>query len=375
MALDAQYNSDVSFSVEVGFVSAPLSSAPTWVNITTDVRQVKIIRGRNNHLDQFRPGTLNLVLDNQSGNYDPTDTGSVHTPNVRPMKQVRVRAGFSGTTFDLFRGNVESWPMQPLGLGAVELAKVKAVDGFKLLNLVQDSSTAASQKAHLRIGSFLTAAGWSTSLRNLSTGGVTIAAYTPACEYILPLIQQIEAAEAGQFYIAADGNATFRERTYRTGLATQGTFGDGSTEIPYQGIKTDYDDTQIWNRIEVFVAGLPSQSDSTASQDDYGVRHLLVNDILLPGTTEADDLAVALRDRYKDPHERIEQIMLKPEHTPTTQWPQVLGRDLSDEILVKYRTNGGSTKSAVSYIEGIGHTITMNPRRRWETKWNLSQYT
>ena len=375
MALDAQYNADVSFSVEVGFASAPLSSAPTWVNITTDVRQVKIQRGRNNHLDQFSPGTLMLTLDNESGNYDPTDTGSAYTPNVKPMKQVRIRAGHSGTTYDLFRGNVEGWPMTPLGMGAVELATVKAVDGFKLLNLVQDSSTSAEQAAHLRIGALLTAAGWSTSLRNLDTGGVTIGAYTPACEYILPLIQQVEAAEAGQFYVAADGDATFRRRAYRTGLASQGTFGDAGGEIPYQGIKTDYDDTQIWNRIEVFVAGLPSQSDDATSQTSYGTRHLIVNDMLLVGTTEADDLADALLARYKDPHERVEQIMLKPEHTPTTQWPQALGRDLSDEILVKYRTNGGSTKTAVSYIEGIGHTITMNPRRRWETKWNLSQYS
>ncbi len=374
MALDAQYNSDVSFSVEVGFVSAPFSSAPTWVNITTDVRQVKVVRGRNNHLDQFSAGVLTLLLDNRSGNYDPTSTGSAYDPNVKPMKQVRVRAGFSGTTYDLFRGNVESWPMTPIGKGAVELAKVKAVDGFKLLNLVQDSSTSAEQAAHLRIGDLLTAAGWSTSLRNLDTGGVTIGAYTPACEYILPLIQAVEQAEAGQFYVAAGGDATFRRRAYRAGLSSQGTFGDGSTEIPYQDIKTDYDDTQIWNRIEVFVAGIPFQRDSTASQDSYGTRHLIVNDVQLPGTTAAEDLAAALRDRYKDPHERIEQVMFKPEFKPTTQWPQVLGRDLSDEITVKYRTLSGSTKSAVSYIEGITHTITMNPSRRWETKWNLSQY-
>ncbi len=375
MALDAQYNADVSFSVEVAFVDGPFSTGATWVNVTTDVRQVKTVRGRNNHLDQFRPGTLLLLLDNQSGNYDPTDTGSAYTPNVKPMKQVRIRAGHSGTTYDLFRGNIESWPMTPLGMGAVELATVKAVDGFKLLNLVQDSSTSAEQAAHLRIGDLLTAAGWSTSLRNLDTGGVTIGAYTPACEYILPLIQAVEAAEAGQFYVAADGDATFRRRAYRTSLSSLGTFGDATGEIPYQGIKTDYDDTQIWNRIEVFVAGLPFQRDSTESQDSYGTRHLIVNDVQLPGTTAAETLAEALRARYKDPHERVEQIMLKPEHTPATQWPQVLGRDLSDEVTVNYRTNGGSTKSAVSYIEGITHTITMNPRRRWETKWNLSQYS
>jgi hypothetical protein len=253
-----------------------------------------------------------------------------------------------------------------------ETVTIQAVDGTKVLNLQKDSSAQTAENSGTRVGNLLDEAGWPAGLRTLGTGAVTVPALTPDCATVLTLIRQVKDSEAGQFYIAADGKAVFRNRTWRSGLSSLATFGSGAGEVPYQGITTDYDDTQIWNRIEVYASGLPSYSSSTASQDSYGIRTLSFLEILLPDTTSADDLADVYRDRYKDPKERVESLTLKPEASALS-WPQVLGRDLSEKVTVKYVTNAGVTKTAVSYIEGVNHRVSMSPRR-WETRWKLSQY-
>lgn len=364
------YNPDVEVTVEVAFASTPLDDTPSWTDITGDVRTFSLSRGRGSELDQYKPGTLSVLVDANSGDYDPSDTGGANYPNVKPMKQIRVQAVYNSTTYDVFYGFVTSWPMTVKGF-TDETVSIRAVDGFKILNLMKDSTAQVEELSSVRVGNLLDEAGWPAGWRTLGTGAATVPALTPDCATVLQLVRQIEDSEAGQFYISGDGAATFRNRTYRAGLSSQATF--GPSDIPYQGIKTSYDDSQIWNRIEVYASGFPSYSSSTASQDDYGIRTLSFLEILLPNTTDADDLADVYRDRYKDPEERVLSLTLRPEASPADMWPQVLGRDLSDKVTVKYVTNNGSTKTAVSFVESVSHRVSVWGKRRWDTTWKLSQ--
>lgn len=365
------YNPAVIVAVEVAFAANPLVNAPTWTDITTDVRSFSITRGRKSELDDYKAAVLTVLVDANAGDYDPTDTAGTHYPNVVPMKQIRVHATYGGITYDLFRGNVTGWPMTVKGQ-TDETVSIKAVDGFKILALQKDSTAQSEELSSVRVGNLLDEAGWSAGLRDLGTGVATIPAGTPDCATVLQLIRQVTGSEAGQFYIGPDGSAVFRNRTYRSGLTSVATFGPASGQVPYQDIKTDYDDSQIWNRIEVFIGGFPSYSSSTASQDSYGIRTLTFNEILLPNTTDGNDLADVYRDRYKDPLERIESITLKPDASPVLMWPQVLGRELSDKVTVEYQTNGGNTKSLASFIEGISHRVTIG--KAWQTTFALTQF-
>jgi len=365
------YNTDVTVAVEIAWDDNPLTDPPSWYDVTGLCRGFTITRGRNSELDEYRAGVATITVDNNTGVFDPDNTGGTYYPNVVPMKQVRIRAAYNSQTYILFRGFIERLPMSVQDM-TDEVTTITAVDGFKVLNLLKDSTAQSQENAGTRVGHLLDEAGWPNSLRTVATGVVTVPELTPVCASPLSLIRQITDSEAGQFYIGAGGNAVFRNRTYRSTAVSQATFGPAS--IPYQDIVTDYDDSQIWNRVEVRIGGFPSYSSSTASQDKYGIRQLTVNDILLPNTTDGDDLADIYLARYKDPLQRIESITLRPEHEPSTQWQQALLRDLSDKITVQYVSNAGVTKTLHSYIEGVSHRVTMAKRRTWSTTWQLSQF-
>jgi len=259
------YNTDVTIAVEVGFADYPLVASPTWTDISGDVRSFTISRGRGTELDEYRAGLLTVVIDNNQGDYDPTSSRAAHYPNLLPMKQVRVRASYDADTWTIFRGFVESWPMQVRGF-TDETVTLKAVDGLKVLNLQKDSSSQSAENSGARVGHLLDQAGWPAGLRTIGTGVTSVPSLTPDCATVLSLIKQVKDSEAGQFYIDGSGSAVFRNRTYRAGLSPLATFGDSAGEVPYQGIKFSFDDKQIWNRIEVHASGFPSYSTYTVAR-------------------------------------------------------------------------------------------------------------
>lgn len=96
----------------------PAAPAPTWTAITTYVADeqgstlLDITRGRNYELATVDPGTCEFPLRNSDGRFDPTNTSSPYYPNLKVMRQMRVRATYNAITYGLFRGNVERWPME-----------------------------------------------------------------------------------------------------------------------------------------------------------------------------------------------------------------------------------------------------------------------
>jgi len=71
---------NAGLQVAFAFGSAPFASTcdsmfdRTWYAASTSVRQVRTFRGRTHDLDQFGPGTAEIVLDNRSRLYDPSNT-------------------------------------------------------------------------------------------------------------------------------------------------------------------------------------------------------------------------------------------------------------------------------------------------------------
>lgn len=119
--------SNPTAKLEVSFTTTPLSTAPSWTDISGDVRDVSFIRGRERDLDEFRPGTLTAVLDNRLRVYDP-----MHSTNVKPMKRVRFSAIYGGSTYRLFDGFADSWD-QGYEKPKQATCELTATDGFKIM--------------------------------------------------------------------------------------------------------------------------------------------------------------------------------------------------------------------------------------------------
>lgn len=78
-----------------------------WTDVSADLQQHDIHRGKSRELDRVEAGTGTFVLENLSRDYDPTYVSSPYYPYVIPRRHIRfTEAGGSA----VYRGFVESWP-------------------------------------------------------------------------------------------------------------------------------------------------------------------------------------------------------------------------------------------------------------------------
>lgn len=121
-----------SLTVEVAFASDSLDTTPTWTDITEYVRAGSIKIGRTDELDNFAAGQATLTLDNRARTFDPLYSGSISPTGLKARRQLRIRATYSATTYDLFYGFVTGWPLAPTVTGD-SVCRVQAFDGLAYL--------------------------------------------------------------------------------------------------------------------------------------------------------------------------------------------------------------------------------------------------
>lgn len=132
----------VTITVEIAFVTAdPMTASPTWTDVSDYVRGITMRRGRWSETTRLAEvGECIVRLDNRDRRFDPLHTGGPYYPNVVPMKQIRIRATYSATTYGLWRGFIQEWPQTwvkgnngTAGLGADAEVSVVALDAFSVL--------------------------------------------------------------------------------------------------------------------------------------------------------------------------------------------------------------------------------------------------
>jgi len=374
----AFFNADVQLKLEIGFNSSgPTDTGFTWTDVSKYARDFLVTRGRAFELDDVAVGIATFTLSNSDRRFDPDSTGGAYQPNVKLRKPVRLQTIHSGTTRGLFYGYVNGWT--PEGLGTNDQTMVlDVVDGFGVFGPWETATTGPSEVAHTRSARFLDAVGGNTDLRDLTTGGATMAAYSPACAAVLGEINRVAKTEAGMFFMDADGKAAFRPNGYRTGTTSAVTLTDTGGGLSYvQPLRKNYDISLVRNDVTVVGVGIASQaSDSTASVDLYGRQKMKQFDTLHANATGARDTADGLRDKYATPVTRVPAVsMIGTTNTDTGLWPHLLGRELSDKIQLRYAGKSVTTGiyDADHHIEGITHSGRVGGV--WETQWLLSPAT
>lgn len=66
----------------------------TWVDITPYVRRVSVSRGRQSELDQIKPGTAKLVLENTSRIFDPANAAGSYYGDLGRGRPLRLGTGY-----------------------------------------------------------------------------------------------------------------------------------------------------------------------------------------------------------------------------------------------------------------------------------------
>ena len=266
------------------------------VDITSYVTQCYIRRAFNRSSDGFTGGVARIVFVDQTGEFNPANTGSSLYGKIKPMRKVRFTAEYLGVTYSLGSMYVQEWNYQsPTGFDPAYVT-LACVDGFQLLNLTTITSVSggtAGQTTAQRITSLLDSGEWPGAMRDISTTATTtVQADVGTSRSLLAACQEVEATDLGAFYMDQRGYATFLSRTdiISASGGTQTAFSDvpGSGDVTYQATQFDISDYQMINKVTVTPTGLTGQTASdTVSIDDY-FQHSRVRTGIMQ--TEADAL-------------------------------------------------------------------------------------
>jgi hypothetical protein len=334
-----------------------------------------------------------------------TRRGAPYYGSMKLLRRLRITATWNGATYPIFSGYIDAWRQDYRGHGTDHRAVLHAVDGFKVLALRRLTATYPSEMSGARIDRVLSDADWTTGAsgvldsatsgvldsavlgpigdRSISAGQTLIQAISLVQVPALSHIQDVERAESGAFFIAADGTATFRSR-HETLISADPrvTFGGADGEIGYADIDLEYDDTRIWNDIQVTRAGSSTTlaASDGDSQDDYFPRSYPLQNILIDGSSasvadaEAQAMAQYLVNRYKEAGLRVSRLRFDATGHDAA-WQYLLGLELLDRSLIRHRPFGGEgTIEQLSTLERVVHKLV---GMKWtvEMGWSASDST
>lgn len=278
-----------------GTLASTTTPQPT-VDLSDNVRQIRITRGRNIMRDTYEAGTCIVrVLDPESY-FNPQNTLSPYYGLLSPLRKLRVSATVSGVGYFLFSGYTTEYLYtypQNQETGYVDIV---CSDAFRLMQQATVTTVAgatAGQDTGTRIGKILDQVQWPTSMRTIDTGATTCVVDPGTARTALEALKNAEFSEQGAFYFDQEGTAIFLNRTN-----TIKKYGDTpiefdqTTGIPYTNLAFAFDDKLIINSAGMTrVGGTQQVSENAASIAKY-FPHQLNQDNLI-AQTDADTLNIA----------------------------------------------------------------------------------
>ena len=287
---DAEYG-----KLGVGTLASTTTPEPT-VDLTPNVRQISIKRGRNIMRDTFEAGSATVRVIDPDGSFNPQNVNSPYFGFLTPLRKLRISATVGGVGYFLFSGYTTDYKYTyPQGqeIGYVDII---CSDAFRLMQqagIVSVASATAGQDTGTRIGKILDQVSWPTSMRNIDTGNTTCVVDPGTSRTALDALKNAEFSEQGAFFINDEGTAVFLNRTNVIKK-----YGDTpiefnqTTGIPYSNLTFAFDDKLIINSAGMTrVGGTQQVSEDSASIAKYFPHQLNENNLV--AQTDADTLNIA----------------------------------------------------------------------------------
>lgn len=354
------FDSDVDVTVEIGLGSNPLTTSPTWTDISDYVRGAGWQRGRPSTQTEFPAGQGSLLLDNSDGRFYSFDTGSPYSPNVKVGVPIRIVATHNATPYPLFRGFVGDWD-SPYPTNREELIELPILERYARLIRENVKLTLASQRSDVRIGAILDAVGWPAADRNLDSGILTVAALEDEESTVGFRMVETAIAEQGHLFQAANGDITFKNRVASNGASPAAVFGPSGADLTYTDVAYEDDEDFLYN--EAAVSNVDEDQviyiDATSAAAHGTITYPVIDSIDIRNIAEASSVAQWIVHRHKDLTKRITGLTIDPAGDPANLWPEVLARELRDIITVKVDFPGASvTLEQDVTVEQIHHSFT-----------------
>lgn len=243
-------------------------------NVTADVLELSFSRGRDRASQltgKSLAGTLETVLRNVDGKYNPFQTASPITGKLLPGRKVKLETNdgfpytfpivFGGTA--LWRGFLDSIEPEPR-TERQHKARLRALGPLSRFSGAS-SKVRAAVNASIRtdnaVAAVLDAAGWPAADRDLAVGQTTMQRWWAVNIEAMPALREIEETEAGFVREMADGKIKFEDRHFRLAgarLTSQATYSDIlAATLPYLAVAQQDPLAEIYN---IFRASILRQS-------------------------------------------------------------------------------------------------------------------
>ena len=350
-----------------------LDGTTQFADITEYVTNVSYTRGRRKTDYQFGAGMMNFTMIDETGILGPYDSTSPYydpanqEPGLAPMRQVRLKRE---NTY-IFTGTVMGYDYEFAKAGYNTVNVQCADDFYKLAQTQMAAFNPSPELSGARINTVLALPEVDyNGTTDIDPGTVNMghdSAYNvDAGTNTLAYLQQINQAEQGRLFMAADGELVFQPRIGNTLQAPTVAFTDNGTGTKYTDLSIAFDADDVINRVYIeALDGKTATDTDAASIAKYFTQSLSITNSLLHDQSEIDDLAAYLLE--PEPAPRYTSLTTTYSRLTEAERDDVTALDIGDTIsITKDIPNLLTPIESTLSIEGIqgninvtsGHTIT-----------------
>lgn len=334
------------------------------VDLTPDVYQIAIRRGRNIQRDTYEEGTATVRVLDPLSYFNPQNTSSPYYGYLSPLRKVRISATTATAEDFLFSGYVTEYKYTyPTGqeTGYVDLICSDGFRLFQMANIQTVTDSGAGQDTGTRIGKILDQVSFPTSMRTVATGLNTCVADPATTRTSLAAIKNAEFSETGAFYMDGSGTAVFKNRTQvMSSLAATPIEFNQTTGIPYKNLKYSFDDKLIINTATFTrVGGSPVTVTDTSSVNKYFPHGITQDNLVAQTDTIVENIAREYIATRKETTIRIDEMVVDL-LDPAVPTDTMIGMAFFDNLKITNVQPDGSTIVKTLQCQGINWDITPN---------------
>lgn len=336
-------------------------------DITSSVRAVDITRGKSSMTyDHFDAGTCGLEIADFNSTFLPDEPNSPYYPNVKPLRQVRVSATWSGETFVLFRGFVDNWQIRWEPKRDYADVAVSVTDATKILtNFDTEYQGTDGDPSGNRVLAMLQDKTWPADFTDVQTDPwfANLVQDTADRRPLLPNLQEYETTEQGALFVSKEGRVTWRTQDSANPYNDDPAlflFSDsgGAGYVTVTEIDYAVSDESVYNVVSVTpTAGTEQVRSSSTSIDQYRERALTLTDVPLTTDYQADQLARFILDKQRLPLARINSVSTDPRVSIHASGVSLKG-ELLTPVNITRTPPGGTTTTYKMFLIGVRHSIT-----------------
>jgi len=331
------------------------------IDLTPNVYEISISRGRNLQRDTYEAGTCTVRVLDPLSYFNPQNTASPYYGYLAPLRKLRVSATTATTQKYLFSGYVTDYKYTyPVNqdTGYVDISCTDAFRLFQLANISTVASSPAGQTTSARVSAILNQVSFPSSMRTISTGLNTCIADPGSNRTSLEAIKNAEMSETGAFYMNGSGTAIFKNRTdVMNSLSKTPVAFNQSGGIPYRNLVFAFDDKLIINQANFArVGGSTITATNQASIDKYFPHTVTQTDLVAETDTIVTDIAREYVATRAQTTIRIDQMVVDL-LDPSVPTDTIIGLDFFDNLLITNIQPDGSTIVKNLQYQGINWEI------------------